>query len=140
MEMYMLVHGIWTWFMKIGKLWLKMITKGFSYTSKIAVATILQSLMVIIGFMLLVLPGIYLMVAYQMTLPLIVDQGMSPWQAMEKSRKGLHKIWWKVAGLMLIMSLLYVATILTLGIAMIWILPLHIILVGVVYKYLFLNK
>ena len=73
----------------------KMIFKGFSCAGKIIVATILQSLLILIGFVCLVFPGIYLAVGYAMTIPLIIDKGLSPWQAMEISRKAMHKVWWR---------------------------------------------
>jgi len=37
--------------------------------------------------MLLVVPGIYLMIVYQITLPLVIEKGMKAWDAMEHSRK-----------------------------------------------------
>jgi hypothetical protein len=118
----------------------KMIFKGFSCAGKIIVATILQFILVSIGFLLLVLPGIYLTVGYAMTLPLIVDKNLSPWQAMEMSRKAVHKIWWKVAGLAIVMILIFVVSLIPLGIGLIWTWPMFIILAGVVYQYLFAGE
>jgi uncharacterized membrane protein len=114
-----------------------MIFKGFSYAAKIIVATIMQSILVAIGFLLLILPGIYLAVGYTMTIPLIIDKGLSPWQAMEMSRKAVHKVWWKVAGLFSVMGLIYLGSLIPLGIGLIWTWPMFIILVGVVYRFLF---
>lgn len=115
----------------------KMIGKGFSFAGNLILATVLQSVLITIGLLLLVLPGVYLIIGYTMTLPLIVDQGMSPWQAMEKSRKTIHKIWWKVFGLFLLMSLICLVSSVPLGIGLIWTWPMLIILVGVLYCYLF---
>ena len=115
----------------------KMVFHGFTVAGKIIVATILQSILVFVGILLLVLPGIYLAVGYTMTLPLIMDRGMSPWQAMEASRKAIHKVWWKVAGLFLLMGLICLVSIIPLGIGLIWTWPMFFILAGVVYRYLF---
>jgi hypothetical protein len=115
----------------------KMIFRGFQLAGKIIVATILQSALVLIGFLLLVLPGIYLMVGYAMTIPLIVDREMSPWQAMETSRKTVHKIWWKMAFLFLVMGLIFILSMIPLGLGLIWTWPMFILLAGVVYRYLF---
>jgi len=115
----------------------KMVFKGFGCAGKIIIATLLQTLLVTIGFFLLVLPGIYLTVGYAMTLPLIIDKGMSPWQAMETSRRAVHKVWWKVAGLFLVMGLIFVVSIIPLGLGLIWTWPMFIILAGVVYHHLF---
>lgn len=115
----------------------RMIGKGFSSAGNLIVATILQFILVAIGFCLLILPGIYLLVGYLMTLPLIVDKGMSPWQAMETSRKTIHKIWWKVFGLFIVMWLICLLSVIPLGIGLIWTWPMCIILMGVLYCYLF---
>lgn len=72
-----------------------------------------------------------------MTLPLIVDKGLSPWQAMETSRKAVHKIWWRLIGLFIVMGLIFVVSLVPLGIGLIWTWPMFIILTGVVYRHLF---
>jgi hypothetical protein len=114
-----------------------MVFRGFSMAGKIIVATILQSLLVGIGFMLLVLPGIYLAIGYAMTIPLIIDRQMSPWQAMEASRQAIHREWWKIAGIFLVMTLIYNLSMVPLGIGLIWSWPMFIIVAGVVYRSLF---
>jgi hypothetical protein len=58
-------------------------------------AGVLVGLFTAIGFMLLLIPGIYLMVAYYMTVPLIADRRMGAWDAMEASRKAVTKKWFK---------------------------------------------
>lgn len=115
----------------------RMVFNGFSCAGKIIIATILQSILISVGILLLVLPGIYLAVGYAMALPLIVDRGMSPWEAMETSRKAIHKIWWKAAGLLLVMGLITIVSMIPLGIGLIWTWPMFIVLAGVIYRYLF---
>lgn len=115
----------------------RMITQGFSSAGNLILATILQFFLIAIGLCLLVLPGIYLIIGYILTVPLIVEKGMSPWQAMETSRKTIHKIWWKVFGLFVFMSLICMISSIPLGIGLIWTWPMCIILVGVLYCYLF---
>ncbi len=115
----------------------KMVFTGFSNAGRILVAAILQSLMIFLGFLVLVLPGIYLAIGYSMTLPLIVDRKMSPWQAMETSRKAVHEVWWRVAGLYLTMVLFFFVSLVPFGLGLIWTWPMFIILAGVVYRYLF---
>ncbi|BHH85009.1 hypothetical protein [Desulforhopalus sp. 52FAK] len=115
----------------------KMIFHGFSFTGKIIVVTILQSILITIGFVLLILPGIYLSVGYVMAIPLIVDKNLSPWQALETSRKAVHKVWWKVAGIGLLTCLLFTVAAIPLGIGLIWVWPLALVISGVVYNRLF---
>lgn len=115
----------------------RMVFTGFSVAGKIIVAAILQTILIMVGLLLLVLPGIYLAIGYAMTMPLIVDRNMSPWQAMEASRKAIHKVWWKVAGLFFATGLLMVIAAAPFGIGLIWMWPLSFVLAGVVYRHLF---
>ena len=115
----------------------QMVFKGFSFTGQIILATILQTIFVGLGLLLLVLPGIYLIVGYGLTLPLIVDRKMSAWEAMETSRKAIPKVWWKVAGALFLMGCIYTLSTIPLGIGLIWTVPMFIILGGIVYRYLF---
>ncbi len=60
----------------------KMAFSCFGYILPIVIASFLKSILSTIGFMLLVIPGIYLSIAYLLVIPLIIDQEMGPWQAM----------------------------------------------------------
>jgi hypothetical protein len=111
----------------------KMVFAGFSKALSITIAIILQIILILIGFVLLVLPGIYLSVGYALTLPLILDKGMGPWEAMEASRKAIHKRWWSVLGLYLVMMLLYMVSAIPLGLGLIWTVPMFFVLFGVLY-------
>jgi uncharacterized membrane protein/transcription elongation factor Elf1 len=113
------------------------IVEGFPVAVQLLVATILMSLLIVSGLILLVLPGIYLAVGYTLTLPLMLDRRLGPWEAMEKSRKAIHKVWWRVFGLFLVMGLITAVSAIPLGIGLIWTLPMNVVLCGVVYRYLF---
>ena len=63
---------------------------------------LVSTLLTMAGFMLCVLPGIYLMVSYMFALPLVMDKKMEFWPAMELSRKVVGKHWWVVFGLLLL--------------------------------------
>lgn len=115
----------------------KDVFSGFEVSAKILIAVFLQMLLVTIGFVLLILPGIYLMIGYLLTFPLIIDKKMSPWQAMEASRKAIHTVWWKIFGLYLLIGLICCISAMPFGIGLIWTLPMAVILCGVVYDYLF---
>ncbi len=115
----------------------KMVFKGFPMAGKLIVAAILQTLLVGIGFLLLILPGIYLTVGYAMTIPLIIDRKMTPWQAMEASRKAIHGEWWKIFGLFIAVGLIFLVSALPLGLGFIWTWPMFIVLGALVYRALF---
>ena len=116
----------------------KSIFNYYHLMGKLALAGILIYIMTVIGFILLILPGIYLSIAYIFTLPLIADKGMDVWAAMELSRKAVTKHWFKVFGLFFLLSLLMVLGVLTLGIGLIWAVPLlFITLYGLLYPLIF---
>jgi len=62
-----------------------------------------------LGFICLILPGIFLAVAWMFTLPLVIDKGIDFWSAMELSRKTVTKHWWKFLGFAIIFLLLGLA-------------------------------
>ena len=97
----------------------------------------LYGLMVMLGFVLLILPGIYLSIAYLLAIPLVVDKGLSPWQALEASRKAITHRWFSVFGFLLLMGLLAVIGTLFLLIGLIWIIPLYMIALGILYRNIF---
>jgi len=75
-------------------------------TAQLVWCTIVGLLLIVIGLAFLVLPGIYLLVAYTFSYLLIVDRRIGVWQALEGSRRVVNKHWWGVLGLTLVMLLL----------------------------------
>lgn len=69
------------------------------------IASILVTVLEAIGFVLLILPGIYLAVAYAFTFALAIDKNIGFWEAMETSRKVITKQWWTMLGLILLGAL-----------------------------------
>ena len=109
----------------------------FAYLLPILLAAVLTSFMTILGFMLLVIPGIYLSVSYLLVLPLIVDKDMGTWEAMEASRKAIHKCWFRVFGIYFLMMIIYMLSVIPLGIGLIWTMPMFIMVGGILYRRLF---
>lgn len=101
------------------------------------VLTILMYALIAIGFVLLIIPGIYLLVAYYLAVPLLVEKNLGPWRALEASRQAIGKRWFAICGLFLLLALLNVATIFTLFIGMIWTLPMTVIAIGILYRNMF---
>lgn len=100
-------------------------------------ASILITIITYIGLALLILPGIYLSVAYSFTLPLMVDKGLGIWGAMEVSRQAVTKRWFSVFGVNITLVLLTVLSAIPLGIGLIWTIPLIMIAQGVMYRKIF---
>ncbi|AWF83048.1 hypothetical protein BTJ40_20730 [Microbulbifer sp. A4B17] len=115
-------------------------TEVFAHFDKIVplgIATILLYLLVGIGMVLLVIPGIYLAIAYLLTMPLVADRNLGPWEALETSRKAITKNWFAFLGFFIVTMLIVIAGGLALLIGLIWALPLCIIAIGVAYRKVF---
>jgi len=88
----------------------------------------------------LILPGLYLSIAYTFTMPLIVDKNMGVWDAMELSRKTVTKHWFKVFGLVLLLGIIALISAIPLGAGLIWTVPLMFMtLYGLLYPVMFDN-
>lgn len=98
---------------------------------------ILQTIMIMIGLVLLVLPGIYLMFAYMYAMPLVVEKKMGAWQAMETSRKAVTKVWFRFFGLVWLISLINILGLILLGIPWIWTIPWSMLAISMVYIKIF---
>ena len=68
-----------------------------------------QSLLVLAGFCLCLLPGIYLGVAWAFSLILVIDKNLGFWEAMELSRKVVTRHWFIILGLVLVNSLISIS-------------------------------
>ncbi|MFM8704019.1 MAG: hypothetical protein ACKOHG_09150 [Planctomycetia bacterium] len=100
---------------------------------RIAGLYVMQMLLIGLGFVALILPGIYLSVAYMIALPLAVDRDMRIWTALETSRRAIGTCWFRTAGLLTVLSLSGFVMLFTAGIAAIWLAPLAIIAWGMLY-------
>ncbi|VAW96028.1 hypothetical protein MNBD_GAMMA21-2227 [hydrothermal vent metagenome] len=102
---------------------------------------LLMMVMVLLGLLLLVLPGIYLMMAYYFALPLVAEKGMSPWQALETSRKTITHRWFSFFFFGIIVSLIALVATLPLMIGLIWAMPMLLIAYAIIYRNMFgINK
>jgi hypothetical protein len=113
---------------------------AFAYLGKAPVmigAGLLTTLLTYVGVALLVIPGIYLGLAYGMTLPLLAFNNIGVWKAMETSRKTLTHKWFRVFGLYFCVGFLVFLSALPLGIPLIWTFPWMILVMGVLYRRMF---
>ncbi len=115
----------------------KMVFSCFGYMLPIVISSLLVSLLSFIGFLLLIIPGIYLSIAYLLVIPLIIDKEMGPWQAMEASRKAIQQHWFKVFGLYLLMGCICFLSSIPLGLGLIWTVPMFIMVGGILYREIF---
>jgi len=96
------------------------------------VASVVISLLVTLGLMLLVLPGIYLAVAWGFTTLNIIDRDMDFWPAMEDSRRTITAHFLPYFGLVLIMLVLVALGSLPLGLGLLVAIP---VCLGAQYRF-----
>ena len=100
--------------------------KGFNRALPILVLAIVSGLLVGVALLCLILPGIYLGIAYTFALPLLLDKNMDFWPAMETSRKLITKKWFSFFAFGLVLSLINIAGLLLIGIGFFVTFPLTI--------------
>ena len=97
------------------------------------VMAVLMTILIVIGFFLLVLPGIYLSIAYSFAPYLIIEKKMGVWEALETSRKAITEYWWRYFGLMLVAMVLIIIGSIPMLIGLIWVIPIAAIATGEVF-------
>jgi len=110
----------------------------YPLSGMLAFAGVMVYFMTLLGFLLFLLPGIYLSIAYIFTFPLMVDKGLSAWEAMELSRKAVTMQWFKIATLLSFLTIFGLLGFFSFGITFIWAIPLFfVILYGLLYPLIF---
>ena len=98
---------------------------------------IIMMLLILAGFALFILPGIYLSIAYAFAPYLITEKDMGVWESLETSRKAITAFWWRYFGLMLVGLLMIIAGAIPLAIGLLWALPILAIATGEVFALTF---
>jgi hypothetical protein len=98
---------------------------------------LISQLLEMAGFVCCILPGIYLMVAWQFTLPLIIDKRLDFWPAMELSRKVVSKQWWTFFGFMIVTVLINLLGVLCCVVGVFVSLPVTLIALMFAYEDIF---
>nr|MBI1231475.1 hypothetical protein [Cytophagales bacterium] len=69
--------------------------RGFEYYLPIVLVTVIGQVLTAIGLILLIIPGIYLLVAYMFSKLMVLFGGFDFWNALEYSRKLVQVQWFK---------------------------------------------
>ncbi len=109
----------------------------FKKALKLFGAMILLNIIIMIGYLLLILPGIYLTIAYVMAIPLMAEKNIGIWEAMETSRKAITKRWFTMLLFCILISIIVFISMIPLGIGLIWTLPMCLIAYGIIYRNMF---
>jgi hypothetical protein len=97
---------------------------GFKHFAGLFLFTLVSLILIFLGFLALILPGIYLTVGYVFAPFFIVFSGMDFWEAMETSRKLVHRQWFSFFGFLLVLVLINFFGFLLLGIGLLISVPL----------------
>ncbi|AGA80825.1 hypothetical protein [Echinicola vietnamensis] len=80
--------------------------QGFTYYIPIILIWLIGQILVSLGLVLFVVPGVYLMVGYSLSILLHIFAGLDFWESLEYSRKIVTKNWWKF--FLLVLSLILI--------------------------------
>jgi uncharacterized protein DUF4339 len=95
---------------------------------------LLVAIFVAVGFVCLIIPGIYLLVAYSLSTQLAVDRRLGFWEAMETSRQVVTQHWWRMFGLLLLGIPIMILGMLALGVGVFVAIPICIGAVAYAYE------
>jgi hypothetical protein len=95
--------------------------------------SVLVTLLTTAGLVCLLLPGIYLAIAYSFAYLLVIDRKLEFWAAMEVSRRVISAQWWRMFGLVLLGAIIGVLGLLGLLVGVLVTLPICI--GAIVYAY-----
>ncbi|MDR2011251.1 MAG: hypothetical protein LBQ22_12300 [Bacteroidales bacterium] len=100
-----------------------MFFKGFNFFIPLLLVSLVSSILITLGLILLIIPGIYLSVGYLFSNLFVVFLGYDFWDAMEASRKIITKKWWSVFGFVLLIGLINILGLLIFGIGIFFTAP-----------------
>ncbi len=111
---------------------------GFSEAlGPLILAGIVVSLLTMVGIICLILPGIYLAIAWTLTYPLVLEKKLPFWTAMEVSRRVISRNWWRMLLLMIVAVLLSMLGVVALVIGVFLTMPIGICVLACAYDSLF---
>jgi len=107
---------------------------GFRFWIPTAVISLLTQVLIAIGLIALIIPGIYLAVSYLFAIQMGIFGGLDPWSAMEWSRKLITRNWWRFFGLLLVLGLLNLVGFLLAGIGLLFTIPFTFLVLYAVFE------
>ncbi|NMW17659.1 MAG: hypothetical protein HKK66_01260 [Chlorobiaceae bacterium] len=107
---------------------------GFNYLLPLFLGGLACGFLVSIGFVLLLIPGIYLAVGYMFTTFLIIDYRMEFWQAMETSRQIITRNWFAFFGFAFALFALNFFGALAFGVGLLVSIPVSACAAAIAYK------
>ena len=113
---------------------------GFDVFGTSVLSYILLALLVLVGTVLCILPGIYLAIAYVFVWNLLADRKGSAWECLEMSRQAVTAHWGWALLLMIVASLLAYAGLIACIIGVFVTMPLYGLMLAAAYDRLFADQ
>lgn len=96
---------------------------------------LVTAILVSLGLIVFILPGIYLAVSYLFALILVQDRAMNFWEAMETSRRLVTRQWFAFFGLVLILFAINFVGAIPAGLGLLLTIPLSMAAVACAYRH-----
>jgi hypothetical protein len=136
-----LMSGLMKYFLKLVRGEQASVGDAFSGFGPMSVQLILLglvlNLLVLVGYALLIIPGIYLQTAWLFAMVLVIDRQMNFWDAMELSRKQVSKHWWIVFAFLIVYSLVVAGGLIACCVGMLVTMPIGIAAMLYAYETIF---
>lgn len=110
---------------------------AFKNPAPLIILNLLTGIVTGLGLYLLIVPGIYFLVAYFFAIPFMVFFGMGFWQSMEASRQIITKQWGKFFLLILILLAINVVGVIPYGLGLIFTIPFTYASIYVAFRAIF---
>ncbi len=110
---------------------------GFQFFVPLLLLSVVAGIFIGIGTVLLIIPGVYLAVAYLFAANLVVDRRLDFWAAMEMSRRTVTPRWFSYFVFMLLLMVLNLVGALPLGLGLLVTIPVSFGAVAAAYDDLF---
>ncbi|XGB39720.1 MAG: hypothetical protein LVT47_02005 [Cyanobacteria bacterium LVE1205-1] len=108
--------------------------RGFESFLQLFLVTLMSGIFIFIGTLLLIIPGIYLSVAYAFAVALVLEKRLEFWDALEASRKIISKEWFSFFWLFILIGLLNFAGLLAFGVGLLVTTPWSVCILAAAYK------
>ncbi len=108
--------------------------RGFDNFLQLFLTNLVMGIFVLLGMLLLVIPGIYLAIAYAFAIALVVEKRLEFWDALETSRKIISKQWFSFFGLFFLIGLLNIAGAIAFGVGVLVTAPWSVCILAAAYK------
>ena len=97
--------------------------EGFRFLPTLVLLGVVSQIFIVLGLLLLVVPGVYLMVGFFLAPWFVLDRRVGFWEAMQLSRRAVQPHWFELFGLFLLIVLVNLLGILALGVGLLVTIP-----------------